>query len=77
MNTNEQQPSTGKNEPMARDWLLGILGLAFLAVVMLLYAIYGRPPYAYFQLLRYVVAGTSGLGAWALFRISRIFIPIS
>ncbi|MEI6513925.1 MAG: hypothetical protein WCO51_11730 [bacterium] len=77
MKTNEQQPSMEQNEPIARDWLLGILGLAFLSVVMLLYAIYGRPPYAYFQLLRYVVAGASGLGAWALFKISRIFIPLS
>lgn len=62
---------------MTKDWKIGICGVAFLAVGMLGYALFGRPPYAFFTLLRCAVPIAAGLGAWALFTESKSYLPIS
>lgn len=48
-----------------------------MALVFLAYALFGRPPYAFFSLLKWAVAISSGLGAWALFTENRRYLPIS
>ena len=62
---------------MTRDWKIGIAGLALVAVALLAYALFGRPPYAFFSLLKYTVAVSAGFGAWALWLESKRYLPIS
>lgn len=62
---------------MTRDWKIGICGVCFVALGLLVYALFGRPPYAFFTLLKFTVAASAGLGAWALFALSKRYLPIS
>jgi hypothetical protein len=62
---------------MTRDWKIGVCGLALLSLAMLAYALFGRPPYAFFSLLKCTVAVSGGLGAWALWLESKRYVPIS
>jgi len=62
---------------MTRDWKIGVCGLAFVAVAFLAYALFGRPPYAFFSLLKCKVAVSAGMGAWALWLESKRYLPIS
>jgi hypothetical protein len=62
---------------MTRDWKIGVCGLALVAVALLAYALFGRPPYAFFSLLKYTVALSAGLAAWALWLESKRYLPIS
>ena len=62
---------------MTRDWKIGICGVAFVAIGLLAYALFGRPPYALFSLLKYTVAVSAGLGAWALYKESKRYLPLS
>lgn len=60
---------------MTRDWKIGICGVGFLALSLLAYALFGRPPYRFFTLLRWTVAVSSGLGAWALLQSEQTLPP--
>ena len=62
---------------MTRDWKIGICGVSVLAIGLLAYALFGRPPYVFFSLLKVTVAASAGLGAWALFILSKRYLPIS
>ena len=62
---------------MTRDWKIGICGVAFVALAVLAYALFGRPPYAFFSLLKFTVATSAGLGAWALYLESKRYLPVS
>jgi hypothetical protein len=62
---------------MTRDWGLGICGVCSLTLAFLGYALFGRPPYAFFSLLKLMVAAAAGFGAWALYTESRRYLPIS
>jgi hypothetical protein len=62
---------------MTRDWKIGICGMCFVALGLLGYALFGRPPYAFFSLLKFTVAASAGLGAWALYTLSKRYLPIS
>lgn len=62
---------------MTRDWKIGICGVSFVALGLLAYALFGRPPYAFFSLLKFTVAASTGLGAWALYTQSKRCLPIS
>jgi hypothetical protein len=62
---------------MTRDWRIGICGTCCLALAFLAYALFGRPPYAFFPLLKLVVAASAGLSAWGLYMENRRYIPIS
>lgn len=62
---------------MTRDWKIGICGIAVVALALLAYALFGRPPYAFFSLLRCTVAISTGLGAWALYTESKRYLPVS
>ena len=62
---------------MTGDWKVGICGVALVALALLAYALFGRPPYAFFSLLKYTVALSAGLGAWALWLESKRCLPIS
>ena len=62
---------------MTKDWKIGICGAALVALAFLAYALFGRPPYAFFSLLKYTVATSAALGAWALYGESKRYLPIS
>jgi hypothetical protein len=62
---------------MSRDWTTGIIGVAVLAEVLLAYALLGKPPYAFYSVLKCTVAAAAGLGAWALYARSKRYLPIS
>jgi len=60
----------------SRNLKIGIIGASLLAVAMLLYGLLGRPPYAFFGLLRCAVAFACGLAAWSLFDVSKRYLPV-
>src|SRR5260370_381328 len=62
---------------MTRDWKIGICGVCFVALVLLSYALFGRPPHAFFSILRYTVAACALVGAWGLYIESKRYLPIS
>ena len=62
---------------MTRDWKVGICGLAVVAIALLLYALFGRPPYAFFSALKWTVAASAALGAWTLYTESKRYLPVS
>ena len=62
---------------MTRDWTIGICGIACLALAFLAYALFGRPPYAFFAMLKYTVAVSAALGAWALYMESKRYLPVA
>lgn len=62
---------------MPRNTLVGIGLLAIVAVAMLLWPILGRPPYAYYLPLKWVVVAASVTSAWAVFVLNRAFLPLA
>ena len=62
---------------MTRDWKIGICGVAFVALTFLAYVLFGRPPYAFFAMLKYTVAASAALGAYALYMESKRYLPVS
>lgn len=62
---------------MTRDWKIGICGVALIALTLLVYALFGRPPYAFFTMLKYTVAVSAALGAWALYIESKRYLPVA
>lgn len=58
-------------------WKIGICGVCAVTLALLAYALFGRPPYAFFSLLKYAVAASAGLGAWALYTESKRYLPVS
>lgn len=70
-------PTFEGTEIVTRDHRIGICGVALVALTFLAYALFGRPPYVFFSLLKFTVAVASSLGAWALYRESKRYLPIS
>ena len=62
---------------MTRDWKIGLCGVCALALALLAFALFGRPPYFIFSMLRWTVATATGLGAWALYRDSKRYLQAS
>jgi hypothetical protein len=62
---------------MTKDWKIGICGVCVVALGSLSYALFGRPPYAFFSLLKIVVAAATLLGSWALYSESKRYLPVS
>jgi hypothetical protein len=62
---------------MTRDWKIGICGMSCVAIALLLYALFGRPPYVFFSALKWTVAASAVLGAWTLYTQSRRYLPVS
>ena len=62
---------------MTKDAKIGICGVALVGIAMLAYAMFGRPPYAFFRWMKLAVAISTGLGAWALFAESKRYMPVS
>lgn len=64
------------NQP-SRDWLIGIAWATVVVDAMLLYALFGRPAYAFYGLLRWAIAIVAGLGCWVLLALSKRTLPIA
>ena len=62
---------------MTKDWKIGICGMSLVAIALLVYALFGRPPYAFFSALKWTVAASAALGAWALYTESKRYLPVS
>jgi hypothetical protein len=62
---------------MTRDWKIGVCGVALVALVLLVYALFGRPAYPFFAMLRYTVAASIALGAWALYIENKRYLPLA
>ena len=62
---------------MTKDWKIGICGMSLVSITMLFYALVGRPPYAFFTALKWAVAASAVLGAWALYSESKRYLPLS
>lgn len=61
----------------SRDWLIGIAWATVVVDALLLYALFGRPAYAFYGLLKWSVAVVAGLGCWALLSLSKRTLPIA
>lgn len=55
---------------------LGALGVAVVCSVLLLWALMGTPPYAFFTALKWAVAISNVYVVWVLFKQSRALAPI-
>ncbi len=55
---------------------MGAMGVALVAIGMLLWALYGHPPYAFYGVMKWVVAGSCAFVGWALWRRSRALAPL-
>jgi TctA family transporter len=62
---------------MTKEWKISICGVCLFAAVLLAYGLLGRPPYSYFSLMRVTVAIATGLGAWAVYKTRKWFLPLS
>ena len=62
---------------MTKDWKIGICGVSLVAIALLFYALFGRPPYVFFSALKWTVAASAALGAWALYTESKRYLPVS
>ena len=60
----------------SRNLKIGVIGASLVAISMLLYALLGRPPYAFYGLLRWGVAFACGISAWLLFDINKRNLPV-
>jgi glucose uptake protein GlcU len=50
---------------------------SFVAIAMLCWAIFGSPPYAFFTVLKLVVAGSTAYMSYVGFSASKSFLPIA
>ena len=55
----------------------GLPILNLVAIVMLMVAVYGSPPYGFFLALKWVVVGACALNAWQLFTEKPIYIAVA
>lgn len=55
---------------------MGAIGVAVVAMCMLLWAIFGSPPYAYFGVLKWVVGVACLFEASAAWNLNRVLAPI-
>jgi glucose uptake protein GlcU len=71
-------PEDTKTDSMpSKPVAFGALGMSAIASAMLLWAIFGSPPYAYFGILKLAVAGTCAYLAYVGFNASRAFAPLT
>ena len=52
-------------------------GIALIAAASLLWPLFGNPPYGYYGLMKWVVAGGSAYSAWMVYQVSRSWAPLS
>ena len=57
--------------------LKGILLACILSIAMLSWPLLGEPPYAYYSVMKVVVAGSSFAGAWAVYQHRPWLLPLS
>ena len=55
----------------------GLPILNVVAIVMLMVAVYGDPPYGFFLALKWVVVGACGLSAWQLYSVKPGYIALA
>ncbi len=60
-----------------RASLVGCGLSALIASSMLAWPLFGNPPYGFYEPMKWVVAFASCAGAWAVWNISRAFLPLS
>lgn len=53
----------------------GGAGVSAVAIAMLSWALFGKPPYAFFGVLKWAVAGASVYLSWVGYRASKAFAP--
>lgn len=61
----------------SKDIFLGAAGVAVVCVGLLLWPLFGHPPYSFFGVLRFSIAAGSIYSACALYTASRKFAPLS
>lgn len=59
-----------------KQLLIGTSILCGIAVAMLLWALFGSPPYAFFLALKWLVAGSCWSAAYCLSQLSKLYIPL-
>lgn len=62
--------------PISTDVAYGAAGVSIVCAVMLLWPLFGNPPYGYYSVLKLVVAAGSGYAAYALWNLSARLAPI-
>jgi hypothetical protein len=62
---------------MSRDLTIGIVGIGLVAQLLLVYALFGNPPYALYSVLKVAVAVATATSAGALYVLSKRYLPIS
>lgn len=60
-----------------RQTTIGIFASVVIGSIFLIYALYGDPPYAFFGLMRWFIAGTNAALAWLLLSQSKAVAPIA
>ncbi len=56
---------------------VGAVGVAVVAIAMLLWAALGSPPYAFYGVMKWVVAGSCCYSAWGCWKLNRALAPVS
>ena len=62
---------------VTKDLCYGIAGATVLCASMLLWAVFGKPPYVFYGVMKLVVAGVSAGGAIVLLKASLKWLPLS
>lgn len=77
----EEKPKGGPS----KQELIGTVGVAILAIAMLLWALFGSPhywslfpspPYAFYGVMKWVVAGSCCYSAWGCWKLNRALAPM-
>lgn len=56
--------------------LIGLIGVVLVTIAMLFWALFGSPPYAYFRVMKWVVAGTCCYSTWVCWTLNRALAPL-
>lgn len=64
-------------EAVTTEWKIGIAGAGVVVAGMLVFAIYGKPAYAFYGPLKCAVVVVACLGCWALITMSKRFLPVT
>jgi hypothetical protein len=65
------------NTKVTKEFYLCIVGLTGFAIALLCYALFGRPSYPFYSLLKWTVAAAAGSGAWLLYTQNKRYIPLA
>lgn len=71
----ERRPSTSKE--VTKQEVIGQIGVTVVCCAMLSWAIFGEPPYGFFDVMRWTVAAGLVWSGWLLYRCSAVLVPFS